>query len=73
VLVGSASIKRKDWARWVYLDDDGTVVELWPSGRKTVYEPTISDLLAYDFEVEEVFHEEEKPTSPGEVTWVDRR
>lgn len=71
LLHGDVRIKRKDWQRWLYLEE-GKVIEIWPSGRKTAYEPTVSDLLAVDYVIETVVFPEEPKTSPGKVEWVER-
>ena len=76
MLQGGVRIKRKNWTRWLYLEPRGDtfgVIEVWPSGYTRDYEPTKEDLTAFDFEVEETVWLDEVPTSPGEVTWVDRK
>lgn len=76
LLQGGVRIKRKNWTRWLYVEPRGDhygVIEIWPSGFTRDYEPVKEDLTAADYESEQVFTQDEVPTSPGEVTWVDRK
>ncbi len=44
-----AAMRRKDWMRYI-VAEDGIIINVWPSGRKTRYHPTDLDLLAADWE-----------------------